>query len=135
VVSADARADARLDAFLRRVERIRVEDLLAYAAHPRDRAAWERARDEAARVAAERGRARRVRDVREAAERWVLNLYNRSDQQPGWFEVNWGRPGTVEDRAWLAESLGTATMAILLADDLSDGVLDELLGPWATLVE
>jgi hypothetical protein len=134
-VSADQRAEARLEAFLRRVERVRVEDLLSYAAHPHNRAAFERARDEAARVATERGRERRVHEVREAAGRWVLNLYSSSHQQPGWYEVNWGRPGTVEDRAWLAESLGTASTAILLADDLPDELVDELLGPWGTLVD
>jgi hypothetical protein len=134
-VTADPRAEARLEAFLRRVERVRVEDLLAYAAHPHNRAAYRKALDDAARLARERGREQRIGELRAAAERWVLNVYGSSHQQPGWYEVNWGRPGSVEDRAWLAESLGTATMAILLADDLPDDMTDELLGPWATLLE
>jgi len=134
-VTADPRAEARLEAFLGRVERVRVEDLLAYAAHPRNRAAYRTALDEAARVARERGREQRIAELRAAAERWVLNLYGSSNQQPGWFEVNWGRPGSIEDRAWLAESLGTATMAILLSDDLPEELVDELLGPWASLLD
>jgi len=125
----------RLAAFMERVDQIRVEDLLTYAAHPLDPAAHRRARDEAERIAIEQGREHDVRDAREAAERYVLTLYNRSDRQPGWYEVNWGRPGTVEDRAWLASSLGAAVVAILLADELPDDVLDQLLGPWGTLVE
>jgi hypothetical protein len=134
-LSGEPRGEARLEAFLRRVERVRVEDLLAYAAHPRNKAAYRTALEEAARVARERGREDRVRELREAAERWVLNVYGSSHQQPGWYEVNWGRPGSVEDRAWLAESLGTATTAVLLSDDLPDATVAELLGPWGTLVE
>jgi len=133
-VTADPRAEARLETFLRRVERVRVEDLLAYAAHPLNRTAYRKALDEAARVARERGREARISGLREAAERWVLTVYGSSNQQPGWYEVNWGRPGSVEDRAWLAESLGTAAAAILLSDDLPEDVVDELLGPWATLL-
>jgi hypothetical protein len=133
-VSPVDRSAARLAAFMAEVDRIRVEDLLTYAAHPLDPAAYRRARETAELVAIEHGRDDEVRDLRERTERYVLTLYGRSDRQPGWYEVNWGRPGTVEDRAWLATSLGSAVMALALADVLPDDVLDELLGPWGTLV-
>lgn len=116
------------------IDRIRIEDLLTYAARPLDPAAYRRARETAESVAIEIGRDDAIRELRERTERYVLTLYGRSDRQPGWYEANWGRPGTVEDRVWLATSLGTAVVALALAEVLPDDVLDELLGPWGTLV-
>ena len=124
-----------LDAFWARLERIRVEDMLALAARPIDEAAHaellQRAEDEAAR----HGLTGTVEDARQAVDGWVLRLFNSSTAQPGWYEANWGRPGTAEDRANLAASLGEVVTALILADRISEPDRDELLGAWAQLAE
>jgi len=133
VAELPAPAGAALDAFLDRVERQRAEDLLPMAARPLDptahAGALERAREVAHRVGLEPA----VRDARSMMDDWVLRLFNRSNVQPGWVEANWGRPGTIEDRANLAESLGEAVTAIILGDELDAADRDELLGVWAEL--
>jgi hypothetical protein len=122
-----------LETFLQRVDRIRAEDLLLRSARPRDAAAHASALEAAADAARSSGLDRRVRDARHAIDEWVVDLFNRSTVQPGWWEANWGRPGTIEDRANLARSLGEAVTAILLGDRLDAGDRDELLGAWADL--
>ena len=125
----------RLDAFLARVDRLRVEDLLGLATRPADSAAYERARAEAAEAARFSGRSARIREVEDEIEGYVLAMFNRSTVQPGWLEANWGRPGTARDRAHLARSLADAVTAILLEDRLSEDHVATLLGPWAALLE
>jgi hypothetical protein len=124
-----------LEAFWRRLERLRVEDMLALAAQPLDpaghAAAVERANDEAQRAGLATAVAAATADV----DAWVLDLFNRSTVQPGWMEANWGRPGTTEDRANLAASLGEVVTALVLGDRISESDRDELLGPWASLAE
>ena len=131
-MNVDTRA---LDAFWRRLERLRVEDMLALAAQPFDRAshaaAVERAADEAQRA----GLAKTIGAATADVDAWALELFNRSTVQPGWMEANWGRPGTTEDRANLAASLGEVVTALLLGQRITESDRDELLGPWASLVE
>jgi hypothetical protein len=131
-MSADARA---VEAFWQRLERLRVEDMLALAARPLDEAAHaatvERATDDARRAGLTKTIAAATADV----DAYVLALFNRSTVQPGWLEANWGRPGTVEDRANLAASLGEVVTALLLGERISDSDRAELLGPWESLVE
>jgi hypothetical protein len=131
-VNAGTRA---LEAFWQRLARLRVEDMLALAAQPLDRAshaaAVERAADEAQRSGLAKGIAAATADV----DAWVVELFNSSTVQPGWLEANWGRPGTTEDRANLAASLGEVVTALLLGDRITESDRDELLGPWASLVE
>ena len=130
-MTADVRA---VEAFWRRLERLRVEDMLALAARPLDEAAHaaavERAADEAGRAGLSGTIATATADV----DTWVVALYNSSTVQPGWLEANWGRPGTIEDRANLAASLGEVVTALLLGQRISESDRDELLGPWETLV-
>lgn len=124
-----------LDAFWARLERIRVEDMLTLAARPIDESAHadllRRADDEAAR----HGLTGAVADARQAVDEWVLRLFNASTAQPGWYEANWGRPGTAGDRANLAASLGEVATALILGDRISESDRDELLGAWAELAE
>ena len=122
-----------LERFMQRVERIRAEDLLLRAARPSDEAAHASAGRAAADVARSSGLEGAVRNARQGIDDWVVDLFNRSTLQPGWWEANWGRPGTIEDRANLAHSLGEAVTAILLGDRLDAGDRDELLGAWADL--
>jgi hypothetical protein len=48
-------------------------------------------------------------------------------------EANWGRPGTIEDRANLAASLGEVALALIVGDAITADDRDELLGAWAEL--
>ena len=123
-----------LDAFLQRVDRQRVEDLLVRSARPIDEAAHAAALEAAADAARFSGLDRTVRDARRRIDDWVIGMFNRSTMQLGWYEANWGRPGTTEDRANLAHSLGEAVTAILLGDRLDAAHRDELIGAWADLV-
>ncbi len=124
-----------LDAFWGRLERLRVEEMLALAAQPVDEAAHAgavaRARDATsdARLAAE------VDQARAAIDDWVVRLFNRSTLQPGWMEANRGRPGTTADRANLASSLGEVATALLLGDRLRPEDRGELLGAWEALTD
>ncbi len=124
------KASAPLDRFWERLERLRVEDMLALAARPLDERAHADAM-ERARAAAEGARlGDDVADARAAIDSWVVSLFNRSTAQPGWFEANWGRPGSVADRANLAASLGEVATALILGDRLTEEDRDELLGAW-----
>jgi hypothetical protein len=131
-VRTDARA---VEAFWNRLERLRVEDMLGLAARPFDEAthaaAMDRATDEAHRAGLTQTIAAAMGDV----DAYVVSLFNRSTVQPGWLEANWGRPGTIEDRANLAASLGEVVTALLLGDRISEADRGELLGPWDSLVE
>jgi hypothetical protein len=129
------KASPPLDRFWERLERLRVEDMLALAARPLDERAHAEAQDRA-RAAAEAARlGDEVADAMAAIDDWVLSLFNRSTAQPGWYEANWGRPGTVADRANLAASLGEVATALILGDRLTEEDRDELLGAWVDLAE
>lgn len=125
---------APLDRFWQRLERLRVEDMLALAARPLDERAHAEVLDRARAVAEDAGLGDDLADAMTAIDDWVLSLFNRSTAQPGWYEANWGRPGTVADRANLASSLGEAATALILGDRLTEEDRDELLGAWDSLV-
>jgi hypothetical protein len=128
-------ASAPLDRFLARLERLRVEDMLALAARPLDERAHAETLDRA-RAAAEDARlGDEVGDARAAIDGWVVSLFNRSTEQPGWMEANWGRPGTIADRANLAASLGEVATALILGDRLTEEDRDELLAAWVDLAD
>ena len=123
-----------LQAFLQRVERQRAEDLLPRAARPLDEAAHADALAAAAQAARAGGLQAQVAESQRLVDRWVIELFNSSHLPLGWWEANWGRPGTTADRANLAQSLGEAVTAVILGDRLDPGDRDELLGAWADLV-
>jgi hypothetical protein len=129
------KASAPVDRFWARLERLRVEDMLALAARPLDERAHAETLDRARAAAGDARLGDDVAGVRAAIDDWVVSLFNRSTSQPGWFEANWGRPGTVADRANLAESLGEVALALLLGDRLGDEDRDELLGAWVDLAD
>jgi len=125
----------RLDAFATALDRLRVEDLFALAARPADADLHVAAREEAAREAAAAGRSDELAEAHERIERYVLALFNASTLQPGWMEANWGRPGSAADRAHLAGSLRDAVIALTVEDLAPERIVDELLGPWAALLD
>ena len=124
---------APLDRFWQRLERLRLEDMLTLAAQPLDPKAHADAVDRARAAADDARLGTEVAEVRAAIDDWVLSLFNRSTAQPGWYEANWGRPGSVADRANLASSLGEVATALLLGDRLAEDDRDELLGAWVDL--
>jgi hypothetical protein len=126
---------ARVARFLDRLERTRVDVMVTLAARPSDERAHAEAVERAEVAARESVRAAAIERVRADADEWVVRLYNRSTNQPGWYEANWGRPGSGADRANLAASLGEALTALVLWDRLDDADRDELLGPFAALLE
>ena len=128
-------AGERLEAFARALDRVRVDDLLAFAASPFDEDALYRARAEAETAARRTGRGPSIAEAGGRVEAYVLTLFNASTLQPGWMEANWGRPGSAADRAQLARSLRDAVTAISLEDVLTDGAAAALIGPWAALLE
>jgi hypothetical protein len=125
--------DAALEAFWRRLERLRVEDMLALAARPLDEDAHAAAVARAEAEALRTGMDEPIEEARTIIDDWVLRLFNSSTAQPGWMEANWGRPGTIEDRANLAASLGEVALALIVGDGITDDDRDELLGAWAEL--
>jgi hypothetical protein len=127
------KASPPLDQFWERLERLRVEDMLALAAQPLDERAHAAAVDRARAVAEGARLGGDVADAMAAIDGWVVSLFNRSTVQPGWMEANWGRPGTVADRANLASSLGEVATALILGDRITDEDRDELLGAWVDL--
>jgi len=126
-------APAPLDRFWERLERLRVEDMLALAARPLDEQAHADAVDRARAAADDARLGDDIAEVTAAVDGWVVSMFNRSTVQPGWMEANWGRPGTVADRANLAASLGEVATALLLGDRLTEEDRDELLGAWVDL--
>jgi hypothetical protein len=130
----DAAERLRLERFLARVEHTSVELLLTLAATPLDADAHAEALGHAGDAARDALRRPAVDWARTHAREWVIRLYNRSTNQPGWWEANWGRPGTTGDRAHLAASLAEALTALVLWDRLDETDRDELLGAFAALV-
>ncbi len=127
------KASPPLDRFWQKLERLRVEDMLGLAARPLDERAHAAALDRARAAADEARLADDVADARATVDGWVMSLFNRSTAQPGWYEANWGRPGSVADRANLASSLGEVATALILGNRLTEEDRDELLGAWVDL--
>lgn len=107
--------------------------MLALAARPLDERAHAEALDRARAAAEEARLGDAVAQARGAVDGWVVSLFNRSTAQPGWYEANWGRPGSVADRANLASSLGEVATALILDNRLAEEDRDELLGAWVDL--
>ncbi|MEX2011107.1 MAG: hypothetical protein WEF51_02595, partial [Chloroflexota bacterium] len=78
------KASAPLDRFWERLERLRVEDMLALAARPLDEQTHADALDRARAVAQSARLRDDLADARAAIDGWVLSLFNRSTAQPGW---------------------------------------------------
>jgi hypothetical protein len=124
----------RIEGFVSGVERTSVELLLTLAVTPSDPVAHASALGHAEQAARDALRTAAVEWARAQARDWVIRLYNRSTDQPGWWEANWGRPGTTADRAHLATSLGEALTSLVLWDRLDETDRDVLLGAFAALV-
>jgi hypothetical protein len=106
-----------------------------FATRPLDEDAHMRALDEARFVAAESGRATVIEAGRRTAVDWLARVHSQQ-LHPEWLTPGMGRGlAWVPDMVRLRTSLADAVTGIVLIDLLDDEVVDELLGPWASLVE
>ncbi|HEY7590926.1 MAG TPA: hypothetical protein VH723_08035, partial [Candidatus Limnocylindrales bacterium] len=102
-----------------------------------DRAAHERAVEEASRVARQRGRPTLASDIRETTGDWLIRAgndvsFHASFPVVGRLQLPFDL--TVKGRLQIASSLADALLAIALWDALDDATKDELLGPWVQFV-
>jgi hypothetical protein len=131
----DAKVADRLDAFARRLERLQVDLLPAFALSADDRS-LQAARRAAARIAHDRGLEETIESARAWITDWTLRVYGSWQYQPTFIGLNWGRSmGRPEDRARVAETLSDAVVAVSLGDLLDPGDAATLLGGWAGLLE
>jgi hypothetical protein len=123
--------DDRLTAFLERIARLSVDDLVVLALpepDPDERAALlaraEAAAQGAGRLDAFRTAPRRARDA-------VFRAFAARAYDPTWFGLNWGRSlGRAEDRARLIAAVEDAAVAAVVADLLPDDELAALREPF-----
>lgn len=122
-------AEQRVETFLRHVERIRIEELLAFAAaHPR--AGDIRELDEAA---ARTGQTAAVRRLRDDVEDYVRRASSGLGPiGPLGVQMN-SSALSGPDLGRLVGALGTAAAALLLADQLDDAVVGRLVGSFGGL--
>jgi hypothetical protein len=125
----------RLESFAEAVETLPHERMAIYAVSALDASAHDAARETADRAASEHQWDRGIAALRALAVDWVSRgLVDR----PPWMASELGMPTRVlrpADTARLAQSLADAFRAVAMWDDLHETDRDELLGPWASLVE
>ncbi len=127
----------RLDAFAEALDDLSLRDLPLYGALPFDPRRTELARKEADRLAAERG----WTDGLIAARRIVLDWLDRRFVELGPTDSFPGLPAvsrysvSVRDRIRIGQTLADAIRAVVFWDELAEADRDQLLGPWAALVE
>lgn len=125
----------RLEAFAEAVETLPHERMAIYAVSALDTGAHDAARETADRAAGEHQWDAGIAALRALAVDWVSRGLL---AQPPWVASELGMPTRVlrpGDTARLAQSLADAFRAVAMWDDLDEADRDELLGPWASLVE
>jgi hypothetical protein len=122
----------RLDAFSAKVDDLGIEVLPAFAARPLG-PDHQNAVDNAERIATETGRQEVVAEARQIALDYIERRYAREGYRPGLGITAWPAMTSGRERANLAMSFAQAITAIVLADQLDEADVDELLGPWASL--
>jgi hypothetical protein len=126
----------RLDRFLKRLERLRVEELPMFAATPLARNEYQESVNAAMRAGFDSGRRAILEEIHRDAGAWLDRLFSRHQFYPEWAGTQMGViAGTAQDRVRLAEALKSGLTALVLWDVLDEAYRDHLLGPWAALVE
>ena len=121
----------RLDAFLDRLDRLNIDDLIVLGLPPPDpdeRAVLlERARSRADAA----GRGDEVRHAAATGRAVAIAAFSRRSYDPTWFGLNWGRSlGRAVDRATLIAAIEDAAVAAVLADDLDPEDVEALNAPF-----
>jgi hypothetical protein len=126
----------RLDQFVQRVDRLRVEDLPMFAVRPFDQVEYDESLSAVTRAAFDSGRRRILDDGHRSASQWLDRLLSQQQFYPEWAVPSMGRSvGTAGDQAHLRRSLRDAISALVLWDVLDEVHRDHLIGPWAALIE
>jgi hypothetical protein len=127
---------AGLESFLKRVERLRIEDLPMFAAAPLDQEAYDESVTAATRAAFDTDRREILEEGHRAASRWLDRLYSQQQFYPEWAGPAMSRSvGTAADLTRLRRSMLDAISALVLWDVLDEAYRDELIGPWAALID
>jgi hypothetical protein len=122
----------RLETFTEKVDHIGLDTMPLYAARALG-PDHERVAGNAELVATETGRRAAVEAARRIAWDYIERRYAEGGYHPGYGITGWPILSSGADRANLASSFAEAVTAIVLADVLDEGDVDELLGPWAAL--
>jgi hypothetical protein len=126
----------RLEQFLQRLDRLRVEDLPMFAAVSLDKDGYEESVRAASRAAFEANRRGVLDQVHRDADAWLNRLFSRHQFYPEWAGPQMGMiAGTVGDRIRLAEALKSVLSALVLWDILDETYRENLVGAWAALIE
>jgi hypothetical protein len=126
----------RLEQFLQRLDRLRVEDLPMFATRPIDQAAYDESVRAAAHAAFDSGRRTMLDQIHRDATAWLNRLFSRHQFYPEWAGGHIGlTPGTARDAVRLREALTGCLSALVLWDVLDDVYRGHLIGAWAALLE
>jgi hypothetical protein len=126
----------RLDAFSEAVDTLPADAIRLYATRPLDAVAHDTARDTADRIAGEHGWGDGVAALRGLALDWVDGRLRDPQAALAWTGArNEAFSTRTGDLALAAQSLTDAFRAVAFWDELDEADRDELLGPWASLVE
>jgi hypothetical protein len=126
----------RLEAFAQAVDSVPNDSVAMFAARSLDSERHDEARAAADRIATERGWEAGIAALRGLAIDWVEQ---RMDDPSAWLGALGTRADGLsmrsEDLGRAGQSLADAFRAVALWDDLDEARRDELVGPWASLVE
>jgi hypothetical protein len=111
----------RIEGFLRRIERLSVDDLTMLVLGPVDVEDRDRLLDRIDDAARGAGRLDEVDDAADRVRDAMVRAFSARGLEPTWFGLNWGRSmGRPEDRALLIQALEDAAMAAVVADLVPD---------------
>jgi hypothetical protein len=111
----------RVNAFLRKLEHLSVDDLTVLALGPADPDERDRLLDRIDAAAEAAGRLDELDDAADRAADALVYAFSRRSFEPTWFGLNWGRSlGRPEDRANLLRAVEDAAMAAVVADLVPD---------------
>lgn len=111
----------RIEPFLRRLERLSVDDLQVVVLGPADLDARDRLLDRIDTAAIAAGRLDELDDAADRASEVIVRALSFRGYEPTWFGLNWGRASArPEDRAVLVQAVEDAAMAAIVADLVPD---------------
>jgi hypothetical protein len=129
------RVRERLEDLAIALEAVPAEQIALLGARPIDETRHQQARDSADEIAAGYGWSDAVRAARAAPMAWLDHQLPDSMTWPMSSGARSQPVTTVADRVRIAQSLADAVRAVALWDDLNEDDRDELVGPWAVLIE
>jgi hypothetical protein len=111
----------RVDAFLRRLEHLSIDDLTVLALGPADPDERDRLLDRIDAAAKAAGRLEEVDEAADRAAAILVHAFSFRSLEPTWFGLNWGRSlARPVDRAVLLQAVEDGAMAAVVADLVPD---------------